>query len=35
VRRKDLADLLASWDPLGPEDDMPEIEDLPIDAVDL
>lgn len=33
--RKDLADLIASWTPLGPEDDMPEIEDLPVDPVDL
>lgn len=33
--RKDLADLIASWTPLGPEDEMPEIKDLPIDPVDL
>lgn len=35
ARRKDLADLLTSWSPLGPEDDMPNIDDLPIDSIDL
>jgi len=33
--RKDLADLLASWDPLSPEEAMPEIPDLPAEPVDL
>lgn len=35
VRRKDIADLLASWDPLRSEDEMPEIPDLPAEPVDL
>lgn len=35
ARPKDLGDLLASWAPLGPEDDLPEIRELPADPVDL
>jgi antitoxin VapB len=33
--RKDLAELIASWTRLRPEDDMPLIDDLPIDSIDL
>jgi antitoxin VapB len=33
--RKDLVDLVSSWGTLGPEDDMPEIEDLRVDPVDF
>lgn len=33
--KKSLADLLNNWAPLGPEDEFPEIEDLPPEPVDL
>lgn len=35
VGRKDLLELLASWESLGKKDQMPEIRDLPPDPVDL
>lgn len=35
VHKRDLMTLLASWTPLNEEDQMPEIQDLPPDPVDL
>jgi antitoxin VapB len=35
VPRKNLLELLDSWEPLGPEDDFPEIDDPPPEPVDF
>jgi antitoxin VapB len=35
VRHVDLCALLSSWDPLGQEDGLPEIDDLPAEPVNL
>jgi antitoxin VapB len=33
--KRDLIALLTSWTPLGEEDQLPEIRDLPVDPIDL
>ena len=34
-RTRNLADLIASWQPLGEEDSFPEIEDMPPEPVNI
>lgn len=35
MRKRGLAALLASWEPLGPQDQFPEIEDFPVKPEDI